>query len=224
MIKFNREPAIRVGLMTGASSARITLAGRFVNDSGAEVDGGDYTASIDEGAVALDGPTPLRSSSILLEPVDFDSCRITVHDITIGIEFHWQRKEAQQFQGALRLDAGRDGLILINELPLESYLVSVISSEMSASCPAELLRAHAIVSRSWLLAQLNRESNEKLEQEGTPSDAVDDSSSRSSDGTTARTTLISMCAQTITASVIKASRRRFPNQRSMQSAARAARL
>ncbi len=176
MNKFNREPVIKVGLMTGASSARITLAGRFVNDSGEEVDGGDYTASIDEGAVALDGPTALRSSSILLAPMDFDFCRITVHDITIGIDFHWQRKEAQQFQGALRLNAGRDGLMLINELPLESYLVSVISSEMSASCPAELLRAHAIVSRSWLLAQLNNESSESREPDETSSDAVDDSS------------------------------------------------
>ena len=176
MIKFNREPVIKVGLMTGASSARITLAGRFASDSGAEVDGGDYTASIDEGAVALVGPTPLRSSSILLEPVDFDSCRVTVHDVTIGIDFHWQRKEAQQFQGSLRLKAGHDGLMLINELPLESYLVSVISSEMSASCPAGLLRAHAIVSRSWLLAQLNNQPNEKSEPDDTPSDAGDESS------------------------------------------------
>lgn len=178
MIKFNREPVIKVGLMTGASSARITLAGRFVNDSGAEVDGGDYTASIDDEAVAFDGPTPLRSASILIAPVDFDSCRITVHDITIGIDFHWQRKEAQQFQGALRLDAGRDELMLINELPLESYLVSVISSEMSASCPPELLRAHAIVSRSWLLAQLNNASNSSQTTDNEPGESVDDSSRR----------------------------------------------
>lgn len=147
-----------------------------MNDSGEEVDGGDYTASIDEGTLALDGPTPLRSSSILIAPVDFESCRITVHDITIGIDFHWQRKEAQQFQGALRLDAGRDGLMLINELPLESYLVSVISSEMSASCPPELLRAHAIVSRSWLLAQLNNASNKDQTTGNKSGEAVDDSS------------------------------------------------
>ncbi|HKS42630.1 MAG TPA: SpoIID/LytB domain-containing protein [Blastocatellia bacterium] len=176
MTKFNREPVIKVGLMTGASSARITLAGRFVNDSGEEVDGGDYIVSIDEGVVALEGPTPFRSSSILLAPVDFDSCRITVHDITIGIDFHWQRKEAQQFQGSLRLNAGHGGLIVINELPLESYLVSVISSEMSASCPTELLRAHAIVSRSWLLAQLNNLSNEAGERDDRSSGAIDESS------------------------------------------------
>jgi SpoIID/LytB domain protein len=87
--------------------------------------------------------------------MDLSSCRVTIEDVTIGIDFHWERKESQQFQGALIIGASGDGLTLINELPIESYLVSVISSEMSASCPAELLRAHAVVSRSWLLAQLN---------------------------------------------------------------------
>jgi SpoIID/LytB domain protein len=80
-----------------------------------------------------------------------------VHGVKIGIDFHWEREESQQFQGTLKLvpdDEG--GLTLINELPLESYLVSVISSEMSASCPPELLRAHTIVSRSWLLAQISK--------------------------------------------------------------------
>ncbi|MGA9773851.1 MAG: SpoIID/LytB domain-containing protein [Blastocatellia bacterium] len=174
MIKFNREPAIKVGLMAGVSSARITLAGRFIDAAGDDVDGGDYIASIDHDFVTLDGPTPIRSSSILLSPVDFDSCRITVHDITIGIDFHWMRMETQQFQGALRLNRGRYDLLVINELPLESYLVSVISSEMSASCPAELLRAHAIVSRSWLLAQLNHMPSEH-QTDDTSSETIDDS-------------------------------------------------
>jgi peptidoglycan hydrolase-like amidase len=91
----------------------------------------------------------------VLAPSDFDSCRFILHGVKIGIDFHWEREESQQFQGTLRLIAEGDRLTVINELPLESYLVSVISSEMSAACPAELLRAHAIVSRSWLLAQLN---------------------------------------------------------------------
>src|SRR5262249_40641725 len=74
-------------------------------------------------------------------------------------DFHWQRQEAQQFQGALLIKAVADRLTIVNELPLESYLVSVISSEMSAACPPELLRAHAVVSRSWLLAQLAQAGN-----------------------------------------------------------------
>src|SRR5262249_49897883 len=91
---------------------------------------------------------------IQLNPVDFDTCKITVHDVVIGINFHWERKETQVFQGALKIISYAGGLTLINELPLESYLVSVISSEMSATCPSELLCAYAIISRSWLLAQL----------------------------------------------------------------------
>lgn len=141
--------------MTAANSARLTLTGQFVSDTGEQIKEGDYSVTLENGQVALDGPSRLASSVIHITPVDFGSCRITVHDVTIGIDFHWQRTEAQQFQGALILKTDASGLILINELPLESYLVSVISSEMSAACPAELLRAHAIVSRSWLLAQLS---------------------------------------------------------------------
>ena len=181
MIGFEKEPEIKVGLMAGASSARLTLRGRFVNESGEEFGEGDYTASIDGGSIRLDGPRRLMSSSILLAPVDFDSCRITVHDVTIGIDFHWQRKEAQQFQGALRLKPDARGLMLVNELPLESYLVSVISSEMSASCPPELLSAHAIVSRSWLLAQLNASSTLNQPDPDAPASAANESSYASPD-------------------------------------------
>jgi peptidoglycan hydrolase-like amidase len=164
VIGFEKEPLIRVGLMTGARSARITISGQFLTEDGDSLSEGDYSASPDGGAVRLEGMMSLRASSILLRPVDFDSCVFTVHDITIGIDFHWERKEAQQFKGALRLTATREGMTLINELPLESYLVSVISSEMSASCPPELLRAHSVVSRSWLLAQLSRAAGESQTQ------------------------------------------------------------
>jgi peptidoglycan hydrolase-like amidase len=111
----------------------------------------------DGDVVSLGGVSATTAPVINLNPSDFASCRFTVHGVRIGRGFHWEREESQQFQGGLRIQASDDGLTLINQLPLESYLVSVISSEMSASCPAELLRAHAIVSRSWLLAQLNRE-------------------------------------------------------------------
>jgi SpoIID/LytB domain protein len=146
--------------MTGGRSARITLSGRFLTEDGGSLGEGDYSASWESGVVRLKGMTGVRAPSILLRPVDWESCAFTVHDITIGIDFHWERKEAQRFKGALRLTATREGMTLINELPLESYLVSVISSEMSASCPPELLRAHSVVSRSWLLAQLSKSAGE----------------------------------------------------------------
>ncbi len=156
-MNIDREPTIRVGLLTSVGDLKFALAGRFVTGDGKPAIEGGYAASAENGAVELDGVA--GSPEITLSPVDFDSGRFTVHGVKIGIDFHWEREESQQFQGALKLVADGDSLTLINELPLESYLVSVISSEMSASCPAELLRAHAVVSRSWLLAQLKRASS-----------------------------------------------------------------
>ena len=158
MTNYEREPVIRVGLMTGVRQARITLSEGYTDEAGNPLGAGGYVAQFDEGRAKLAGGAPgvpgRSAATLRLSPGDFDSCRVTVHDVTIGIDFHWQRKEAQQFQGALLIRAASDGLTIINELPLEAYLVSVISSEMSAACPPELLRAHAVVSRGWLLAQL----------------------------------------------------------------------
>jgi len=151
-VKIEREPLIQVGLITGARAVTFELAGRFVNSHGLAIEKGTYTASVDRGLVRLRGDSLTPASEIVFAPSDFDSCRFTVHGIKIGIDFHWEREESQQFQGGLKLLADGDRITLINELPLEAYLVSVISSEMSASCPPELLRAHAIVSRSWLIA------------------------------------------------------------------------
>lgn len=79
---------------------------------------------------------------------------IEVADVTIGVGFHWQQSENQRFEGNIRLLPQGDSIVVINDIDIERYLESVISSEMSAQSPAELLRAHAIISRSWLLSQL----------------------------------------------------------------------
>lgn len=79
-----------------------------------------------------------------------------MEDVTIGVDFHWERKEAQTFLGKLRFVVDGDKLWAINELPVERYLASVISSEMSATSSLELLKAHAVISRSWLLVQMRR--------------------------------------------------------------------
>jgi hypothetical protein len=135
-VNIEKEPTIRVGFLTGVREVKFALEGRFVTHDGQLLNEGDHTASGERGAVKLDGVG--GSQEITLAPADFDSCRFTVHGVKIGIDFHWEREESQQFQGALKLVAGDDSLTLINELPLEAYLISVISSEMSASCPAEL--------------------------------------------------------------------------------------
>ena len=85
-----------------------------------------------------------------------DDASFSLHDVTIGVNFHWERKETQVFSGTLRLVVEADKIVAINELPVERYLTSVISSEMSASASKEFLKAHAVISRSWLLAQMEK--------------------------------------------------------------------
>ena len=80
----------------------------------------------------------------------------TIDDVTIGINFHWEQKQAQTFRGSLQLVVEADKICVINELPVESYLTSVISSEMRATSSMEFLKAHAVISRSWLLAQMEK--------------------------------------------------------------------
>ena len=150
------EPIITVGLMTGADSSGVVLAGAFETAKGEDMPEGRYIIRRVGSAVRAEGSTTVEAPSLSLRARNFETCRATLDEVAIGIDFHWQRRESQSFQGSLTFAAGSDGLTIVNELPLESYLVSVISSEMSPSCPAELLRAHAIVSRSWLLAQLSQ--------------------------------------------------------------------
>ena len=78
-----------------------------------------------------------------------------LHGVTIGVNFHWERKEDQKFAGALKIITDRDKLIAINVIGVEDYLLSVISSEMSASASEEFLKAHAVISRSWVMARLS---------------------------------------------------------------------
>ena len=80
----------------------------------------------------------------------------TLSNVTIGIQFHWERQEAQTFQGELRLVVDEEKIVAINVLPAEDYLKSVISSEMKATCSLEFLKASAVISRSWLFAQMQK--------------------------------------------------------------------
>ena len=148
------EPPIRVGLVEGAAAVRLRLEGRFSVDGGGPAGPGDCLVARDGDAVVLTGAGQARGAALRLRPAELETGRVTVHDVTIGKDFHWQRRQSQSFEGTLHCAAVERGLTVVNELPLERYLASVISSEMRASSPTELLRSHAIVSRSWLLAQL----------------------------------------------------------------------
>ncbi len=113
---------------------------------------GSQTVSFSEGGLSFCG----RSCECLsFVPVN-DDCRFLLHDVVIGVNFHWQRTENQLFKGELLFLVEDGGVRAVNRLPVEDYLQSVISSEMSATSSLELLKAHAVISRSWLYAQLLR--------------------------------------------------------------------
>jgi stage II sporulation protein D len=126
---------ISVGLMEGQPAVEVELIGMFTDAGGRSYAAGRHRFT----------------SDITLKPGDVSCSAFALDNMTIGIGFHWERKERQVFRGALRIISRVEGLTVINDVPLEEYVTSVISSEMSASCPLELLKAHAVISRSWLL-------------------------------------------------------------------------
>lgn len=109
--------------------------------------------------VCIDGKIHWDNSiyeELIFEPSDSATDSFELVDVTIGINFHWERKENQKFKGALKFIVEDGKLTAVNVLSVEDYLISVISSEMSATASSELLKAHAVISRSWLLAQIQK--------------------------------------------------------------------
>ena len=154
----NKEPLLSVGIYERESQTRGVLNGRFLLADNTALSG-EFAVRSHEGKLLLagrDGKELPRGPEIRLVPEG--RATFTLRGVTIGINFHWERKEDQTFEGALRLVSNADGtLTAINDAGVEQYLKSVISSEMSAQAPLELLRAHAITSRSWLVAMLERQ-------------------------------------------------------------------
>ena len=125
---------VTVGLVEGLPSVEVELLGEFTDPAGVCI-------------------TPGRrrfAAETTLTPADPDAAAFALDEVTIGIGFHWERKERQVFRGACRVLRRPAGLTVVNDVPLEEYVASVISSEMSATSPVELLKAHAVISRSWL--------------------------------------------------------------------------
>lgn len=113
---------------------------------------GEQVVEFSEGGVLWNGN---QYSQLTFHPQSADAS-FSLSDVTIGVNFHWERKETQTFLGTLRFVVESDKIVAINELTVEKYLESVISSEMSATSSLELLKAHAVISRSWLLAQMKK--------------------------------------------------------------------
>jgi len=153
----SQEPTITVGIVERIPEVRGSFQGRFAvtNVIGMK---GDFTVRSERGTVIFtnaEGQRILSGDEILCQPLEQGT--FTLNDVKIGIGFHWERDEDETFEGRLRLVAQDNRTVTaVNEIGLESYLKSVISSEMSAEAPVEFLRAHAIVSRSWLASLLER--------------------------------------------------------------------
>lgn len=153
-IENHREPSVSVGIVS-AEEIRFTLNKSYLAKG--EVVSGEQTVRFHEGGIGWNGNT---YRELTFTPHQADAS-FTIDDVTIGVNFHWERKESQTFPGVLRLIVDSEKICAINELPVETYLESVISSEMSATASLELLKAHAVISRSWLLAQMEKRRNLK---------------------------------------------------------------
>lgn len=147
--RFPKEPIVNVGIVSG-QEVRFNLNTPYIA-KGMEL-AGEQMVAFSEGGILWNGS---QYHELRLVPKDADGS-FTLEDVVIGVNFHWERKEAQTFRGALRLVVEADRIFAINELPVEQYLESVISSEMKATSSVELLKAHAVISRSWLLAQMDK--------------------------------------------------------------------
>ena len=117
---------------------------------------GPRKAKIREGKIEYDGALYDELYFEASNPSTmFAEASFVLHGVTIGVGFHWERKENQKFAGALKIIVEKNRLLAINVVGVEDYLLSVISSEMSATASEEFLKAHAVISRSWVLAQIS---------------------------------------------------------------------
>ena len=157
MIDTFREPLISVGILTD-SKITFELYGDYKSDVIKKSINGRFTAEIINGEIVCKSQHEKFSAKdeLIFEPHDQKTDTFLIRDVTIGVKFHWERKEKQRFNGILKLKKDKDNIAVINAISIEKYLTSVISSEMSAKSSLQLLKAHAIVSRSWLLAQMEK--------------------------------------------------------------------
>ena len=144
-----KQPSVAVGIVSGAKIS-FSLNKPYMA-KGALIEG-EQQVEFHEGGILWNGS---QYRELTFHPQTADAS-FSLHDVTIGVNFHWERQETQTFLGTLRLVVDSDKVCAINELPVEAYLESVISSEMSATSSLELLKAHAVISRSWLLSQMEQ--------------------------------------------------------------------
>ena len=144
-----KEPNVSVGIIT-AEKISFVLNKPYIAKG--EMIMGVQTVAFSEGGILWRG-TQYRELTFTPQA---DDATFSLHDVTIGVDFHWERQQTLMYEGSLRIVVEADKIVAINELPVERYLTSVISSEMSPTASLEFLKAHAVISRSWLLAQMEK--------------------------------------------------------------------
>ena len=148
------EPVVQVGILQDTILSFDLRSTYSCFDEKVE---GKQTVSLQNEKIEWQGK---QYAELVFVPESKDSSFI-LYDVTIGLRFHWERKENQEFQGGLHLKVIDGQIVAINQISVEDYLLSVISSEMSPKASLELLKAHAVISRSWLLSQLQKKNQLK---------------------------------------------------------------
>lgn len=149
LVSDNGEPDVQVGIVS-AEKIQFSLNSEYIAKG--EVIKGNQEVEFSEGGILWNGN---QYRELTFAPYG-ENASFSLHNVTIGVNFHWERKETQTFQGTLKLVVEADKICAINCLSVENYLMSVISSEMKATSSLEFLKAHAVISRSWLLAQIEK--------------------------------------------------------------------
>ena len=154
-----KEPQITVGILSG-KEIEFFLPESFVTPDGTMASG-IQKAVFQKGKIYWQGKA---YNELSFSPIQDTDTFFELKDVTIGINFHWERKETQRFKGSLKIIVEEERLTAINVISIEEYLTSVISSEMSATASLSLLKAHAVISRSWLVHKLRTRNilNEEL--------------------------------------------------------------
>ncbi len=163
---FREEPLISVGILTEEKIV-FELHGNYLATGSKNYFRGIFSAEIKDNQIVCSNNSEKieNAEEILFAPEDPHSESFLIRDVIIGIDFHWQRKERQRFNHSLKLIREGNNVVAINILPLENYIVSVISSEMSAKCSLQSLKSLSVVSRSWVLAQLEKRETEEAVQD-----------------------------------------------------------
>jgi len=152
-----KEPNVNVAIIAN-NEILFELYGEFECSCNKVKCSGKYIAKYENGIISIttNSETYVIQKNTIFKADNINSDTFLLRNVLIGKDFHWQKKENQRFQGSLKFIIENELLTAVNVIPVEAYLTSVISSEMNATSSHELLKAHSIISRSWLLAQMDK--------------------------------------------------------------------